>query len=65
MLRRPWALTFSYGRALQASALKAWCGKPENIKASQEAFMTRCVWLPGGCHIKAVIAPLSHLHCPP
>ena len=38
---RPWTLTFSYGRALQASALKAWGGKPENIKASQEAFMVR------------------------
>ena len=46
MLRRPWALTFSYGRALQASALKAWGGKPENIKASQEAFMTRCACWP-------------------
>ena len=41
MLCRPWALTFSYGRALQASALKAWGGKPGNVKASQEAFMTR------------------------
>lgn len=39
---RPWVLTFSYGRALQASALKAWGGEPENIKASQEAFMVRC-----------------------
>lgn len=42
LLCRPWALTFSYGRALQASALKAWGGKPENVKASQEAFMVRC-----------------------
>lgn len=41
VLCRPWALTFSYGRALQASALKAWGGKSENVKASQEAFMTR------------------------
>ena len=24
----PWKLTFSYGRALQAAALKAWSGKP-------------------------------------
>ncbi len=44
---RPWTLTFSYGRALQASALKAWGGKPENVKASQEAFMVRCV-IPSG-----------------
>ena len=27
----PWNLTFSYGRALQAPALKAWAGKDENI----------------------------------
>ncbi len=46
MLCRPWVLTFSYGRALQASALKAWGGKPENVKASQEAFMTRCGFEP-------------------
>uniref|UniRef100_A0A3P9C7E3 Fructose-bisphosphate aldolase n=1 Tax=Maylandia zebra TaxID=106582 RepID=A0A3P9C7E3_9CICH len=26
-LHKPWALTFSYGRALQASALKAWVGR--------------------------------------
>merc|ERR550519_1457107 len=35
-LHRPWAITFSYGRALQASALKAWGGKAENGKACQE-----------------------------
>lgn len=28
---RPWALTFSYGRALQQSVLKTWLGKPENV----------------------------------
>ena len=33
--RRPWVLSFSYGRALQASALKAWSGKKENLKAGQ------------------------------
>ena len=27
----PWKLTFSYGRALQAAALKAWGGKAENV----------------------------------
>lgn len=46
LLRRPWVLTFSYGRALQASALKAWGGKAENVKASQEAFMVRCATPP-------------------
>lgn len=40
-IRRPWALTFSFGRALQNSAIKAWSGKDENIKAGQEAFLTR------------------------
>ncbi|ETE66467.1 Fructose-bisphosphate aldolase B [Ophiophagus hannah] len=40
-LPKPWKLTFSYGRALQASALAAWSGKPENKKASQDAFMKR------------------------
>ncbi len=38
---RPWALTFSYGRALQQSVLKAWSGKKENVKAGQAALMVR------------------------
>lgn len=38
---KPWNLSFSYGRALQHSALKAWVGKPENVKAAQEAFLLR------------------------
>ena len=37
----PWALTFSYGRALQAAALSAWSGKPENVAAGQRAFTHR------------------------
>ncbi|WP_320195025.1 class I fructose-bisphosphate aldolase [Agrobacterium rosae] len=37
----PWALTFSYGRALQDTALKAWGGKPENVAAGQRAFQHR------------------------
>ncbi len=37
----PWALTFSYGRALQAAALKAWGGKAENVRAAQAAFAHR------------------------
>jgi len=37
----PWQLTFSYGRALQAPSLKAWGGKPEGLKAGQEAFLKR------------------------
>lgn len=37
----PWALTFSYGRALQAAALKAWSGKSENVAVAQGAFSHR------------------------
>lgn len=37
----PWQLTFSYNRALQDSALKAWAGKKENVKAAQAAFAKR------------------------
>ncbi len=37
----PWQLSFSYGRALQAPALKAWAGKAENVAAAQAAYMHR------------------------
>jgi len=37
----PWALTFSYGRALQAAPQKAWSGKAENVAAAQRAFAHR------------------------
>ncbi|HYS45420.1 MAG TPA: class I fructose-bisphosphate aldolase, partial [Rhizomicrobium sp.] len=33
----PWALTFSYGRALQAAPQAAWSGKPENVAKGQSA----------------------------
>jgi len=36
-----WNLTFSYGRALQQPALKAWSGQMENVKNAQEAFIER------------------------
>jgi fructose-bisphosphate aldolase, class I len=39
--RHPWELSFSYGRALQSPALKAWCGKPENFEAGQRAYHHR------------------------
>ncbi len=39
----PWKLSFSYGRALQAAALKAWGGKAENLKAAQQAFLHRAL----------------------
>lgn len=37
----PWELSFSYGRALQQPALKAWAGKPEQFAAGQKAFFHR------------------------
>jgi fructose-bisphosphate aldolase class I len=37
----PWALTFSYGRALQDDALKSWGGKPANFATGQKEFAKR------------------------
>ncbi len=39
--KMPWALSFSYGRALQAAPLKAWGGDPGNVPAAQAAFAHR------------------------
>jgi fructose-bisphosphate aldolase class I len=38
---KPWKVSFSYGRALQDEALKAWRGKNQNLKAGQQAFAHR------------------------
>jgi fructose-bisphosphate aldolase class I len=38
---KPWKLSFSYGRALQDEALKAWLGKNENLPRGQEFFHHR------------------------
>jgi fructose-bisphosphate aldolase, class I len=37
----PWPLSFSYGRALQASALDAWRGEAANVEAAQAVFLHR------------------------
>jgi fructose-bisphosphate aldolase class I len=37
----PWELSFSYGRALQAPALKAWKGEAANVPAAQQAYHHR------------------------
>jgi fructose-bisphosphate aldolase class I len=37
----PWNVSFSYGRALQAAALKAWKGADANISAGQAAYKHR------------------------
>jgi fructose-bisphosphate aldolase class I len=38
----PWAVSFSYGRALQAPVLDAWKGQEANVAAAQEIFLKRC-----------------------
>jgi fructose-bisphosphate aldolase class I len=37
----PWALTFSYGRALQQPALNAWNGEAANVAAAQKELEQR------------------------
>ena len=37
----PWQLSFSYGRALQASSLAAWGGKAAGVAAGQREFLKR------------------------
>jgi fructose-bisphosphate aldolase class I len=39
----PWAVTFSYGRALQAAPQQAWAGKAENVAKAQAAFAHRAL----------------------
>ena len=39
---RPWPLSFSYGRALQASTLKRWGGRDANVLGAQLVFVARC-----------------------
>jgi fructose-bisphosphate aldolase class I len=40
--KKPWSLSFSFGRALQQSTLKTWAGKEENKGKAQAAFLARC-----------------------
>ncbi|XP_039139790.1 fructose-bisphosphate aldolase 1, chloroplastic [Dioscorea cayenensis subsp. rotundata] len=37
----PWHISFSYARALQNTCLKTWGGRPENVKAAQDALLLR------------------------
>jgi fructose-bisphosphate aldolase class I len=37
----PWVLSFSFGRALQSAAMKAWGGRGANVAAAQAAFVPR------------------------
>merc|ERR1712178_86827 len=38
----PWHLSFSYGKALQKTAIVTWLGKTENKAAAQQALKNRC-----------------------
>jgi len=38
---KPWNVSFSYGRALQASCIKTWRGKAENVAKAQAVFLER------------------------
>merc|ERR1719453_645540 len=38
----PWALSFSYGKALQKTCIVTWMGKAENKAAAQQALKNRC-----------------------
>jgi len=40
-IKKPWNLSFSYGRALQHSCIKAWGGDVNNIKKAQEVFLEK------------------------
>lgn len=42
MAPHPWELSFSYGRALQAPALKGWGGEAANVSLAQRLFLHRC-----------------------
>jgi fructose-bisphosphate aldolase class I len=45
---KPWKITFSYGRALQDSALETWHGRDDNVKTAQDALSHRA-----GCNAAA------------
>lgn len=39
--KKPWTLSFSYGRALQQSVMRAWAGKDENVAEAQRILLVR------------------------
>lgn len=45
----PWPLVFSFGRALQQPAMRAWSGKEANVIEAQLALIRRCV-----CNVAAL-----------
>ncbi|GFG33513.1 hypothetical protein Cfor_07564 [Coptotermes formosanus] len=59
--KKPWPLTFSYGRALQASVLRAWGGKPENVKAAQGELIKRAKANGLACQAKYVAGSVKNI----
>lgn len=41
MGEHPWAISFSYGRALQGPVLESWLGNPANVPTAQQFFLQR------------------------
>merc|ERR1711997_931145 len=39
--KMPWHLSFSYGKALQKTAIVTWMGKEENVEVAQKALVAR------------------------
>jgi len=52
--KTPWALSFSFGRALQDPALQAWAGSAENASAAQAALHERALRNSAACHGEAL-----------
>ncbi|XP_012224744.1 fructose-bisphosphate aldolase isoform X1 [Linepithema humile] len=57
--KKPWALTFSYGRALQASVLRAWQGKAEQVAAGQQELLKRAKANGAACQGKYIAGSIS------
>ena len=53
----PWTLTFSFGRALQSSAMSAWKGLPENRHSAQQALFRRAQF--NGLAVEGRYSPTS------
>ncbi|MEO5685526.1 MAG: class I fructose-bisphosphate aldolase [Chitinophagaceae bacterium] len=47
--RIPWAVSFSFSRAIQQPALEIWMGKDDNVKAAQQALYHRAACNKAAC----------------
>ncbi|XP_011253552.1 fructose-bisphosphate aldolase isoform X1 [Camponotus floridanus] len=57
--KKPWALTFSYGRALQASVLRAWQGKADQVPAGQQELLKRAKANTAACQGNYIAGSIS------